>query len=174
MKKFLTISNVLLLIILVFNIGLAYQYIRLKWIASNSDSLLQHAEWTTFFCIGNVGHSVSLDSAATGHHLLLRYNTQTCLTCITKAEELLLDVFGKEYLMKELCCVGEFGQVKADKDFLYIQSDAHISPADDVYTPYISIINDSGDILFTLSLIPDMYDYNRKILLKLKKSMQCQ
>lgn len=171
MKK--TISYIICLLLCVANVCLLYHCFQLKRIATKETSYRQHAELAVLCGIRNAGHSVSLDSIASGHHLILRYASTACLTCIAKAEELLDDVFGKEFLTKELCCIGGYGQVKPNKDFSYIQSDARMTPADDIYTPYICVVNDDGDILFTLSLIPDMYDYNRKILTRLKRSLKC-
>ena len=169
MKKIMSFPLFVLLCLV--NVGLLYQCVLLKRNAINDGSSRQHAEWTVYYGIKNVGQSVPMDSITAGHHFLLRYNSTTCLTCITKAEELLDDVFGKEYLAKELCCIGEYGQVKPSKDILFVQSHERLTPTDDVYTPYFCVINDNGDVLFTLSLIPNMYDYNREILIRLKKTL---
>lgn len=169
MKKITLLSVCSLLTILITFGGMQYQYIRLKKIATKETSLRQHSEWTTFYGINNIGKSVPSDIARTGRNFLLRYDSSTCLTCITKAEELLYEVFGEEYLTKELCCIGVPGQVKPPKNIHFVQSQERITPTDDIYTPYLCIINDNGNVLFTLSLIPDMYNYNRAILLRLKK-----
>lgn len=152
-------------------IGLLYLCAKYKTIALEETSSRQRAEWTIYDGIKNVGETVSLDSIAKGHHLILRYDSQTCLTCIAKAEELLNEVFGKEYLKKELCCIGEYGQVCPSDGILGIQSDKRITPMDDIYTPYFCVINDNGDVLFSLTLFPDNYDYNREILTRLKKRL---
>ena len=168
MKSFLSCLSPLLCFVIAV---MLYHCIQLKNDISNEMTLKQRAEWTTFYGIGNVGYSVSLDSAVRNHHLILRYDQTTCLPCIAKAEKLLDEVFGNEYLEKELCCIGEKGQVEPSKGISYLQSNERITPMDDVYTPYLCVINDNGDILFTLSLIPDMYDYNREILVRLKKTL---
>ena len=152
-------------------IGLLYLCAKYKTIALEETSSRQRAEWTIYDGIKNVGETVSLDSIAKGHHLILRYDSQTCLTCIAKAEELLNEVFGKEYLKKEVCCIGEYGQVGPSDGILGIQSDKRITPMDDIYTPYFCVINDNGDVLFSLTLFPDNYDYNRDILTRLKKRL---
>jgi hypothetical protein len=150
------------------------QCVKYKEDASKEAAQRQRAEWTINDAIRNVGESVSLDSIVIDRHLILRYDSEACLTCIAKAEELLEDVFGKEYLTKELCCIGAYGQVSPFHDILGIQSSERITPMDDVYTPYFCVITDNGDILFTLSLIPDNYDYNRNILLRLRKKLMNQ
>lgn len=171
MKKAMPIIFCLLLTLCLIIAGFLYHCNQLKGLISNEKSSRQCAEWTTFYGIGNVGQSISLDSIIQGHHLILRYDRTTCLPCIAKAEELLDEVFGKEFLGKELCCIGEKGQVKPSKGISYIQCHKKITPMDDVYTPYLCVINDNGDILFTLSLVPDMYDYNREILIRLKRAL---
>lgn len=153
------------------NVGLLYQCFQYKVIASNEASLRQRAEWTISDGIRNVGVNVYQDSITTGHHLILRYDATTCLTCIAKAEALLVEVFGEEYLMRELCCIGEFGQVEPSKDIAFVQTHERVTPMDDVYTPYFCVVGDDGNVLFSLSLIPDNCDYNRKILVKLKKAL---
>lgn len=165
------ISLAISLVIVIAGVACFYQFIKYKRIASNESSLRQRTEWTIYDDIRNVGRSITIDSVAVGCHFILRFDRTTCLPCIAKAEELLYDVFGKECLTRELCCIGEYGQVKPFKDILYIQSHEHITPMDEVYTPYFCVINDNGDVLFTLSLIPDMYDYNREILIKLKNTL---
>ena len=171
MKKLLSIIFCLSPLLCFVIAVLLYHCIQLKRSLSNETLIRQHAEWTTFYGIGNVGQSVSLDSITQNHHFILRYDQTTCLPCIAKAEELLDEVFGKEFLTKELCCIGDKGQIKPSKGIFYIQSNEKITPMDDVYTPYFCIINDKGDILFTLSLIPDMYNYNREILIRLKRAL---
>lgn len=153
------------------NACLLYQCFLLKRTASIERAQRQRAEWTIHDGIRNVGRSVSLDSIASGHHFILRYDLSTCLTCIVKAEDLLEEVFGMECLTKELCSIGEDGQVEPSKDILAIQCHERVTPTDDVYTPYFCVISDSGDILFTLLLSPGDYDYNREILTRLKKSL---
>lgn len=159
----------IIIILCIANAGLLLQSKRYKNIALKEESLRQRAEWTIRDEIKNVRETVSLDSVAKGHHLILRYDANTCLACITKAEELLEEVFGKEYLTRELCCIGAYGQVEPPRDILGIQSDERITPMDDVYTPYFCVINENGDVLFTLLLPPDNYDYNLEILTRLKK-----
>ena len=157
------------LFLCVANACLLYKNFKLKGIVTNEVTLRQNAEWTIIFGIGNVGQSVSLDSVTMNCHLFLRYDETTCLTCIAKAEKLLDEVFGKEYLLKELCCVGQDGQVEPTKGIRFIKYDKQFTEADNIYTPYLCIVNDNGEILYTLSLIPDMYDYNREILKRLRK-----
>lgn len=172
--KIKRVSYILLCIVLVLFfavIGLLYLCVKYKKIALDETSSRQRAEWTIYDGISNIGESVSLDSIAIDHHMILRYDSQTCLTCIVKAEELLEEVFGKEYLTRELCCIGAYGQVEPPRDILGIQSEERITPMDDVYTPYFCHINENGDILFTLLLPPDNYDYNREILTRLKKHL---
>ena len=164
----LCISFVLFLAV----IGLLYLCLKYKMIASDEMSSRQRAEWTIYDGIRNIGESVSLDSVAKGHHMILRYDSQTCLTCIAKAEKLLEEVFGREYLKKELCCIGAYGQVEPSDNILGFQSEERITPMDDVYTPYFCLINDNGEVLFTLTLYPDNYDYNWEILTRLKKHLQ--
>ena len=171
MKKVIPIIFCLLLTLCVVIGVLLYQFISLRKTASNETTLRQQTEWTAFCGVKNVGQTVSLDSITAGRHFLLRYDSSTCLTCIVDAEELLDEVFGKDYLAKELCCIGDYGQVRPSKDILFVQSRERITPMDDVYTPYFCVINDNGDVLFTLSLVPDMCDYNRNLLLKLKKTL---
>ncbi len=162
---------VILLISIFAVVTLLCQCIKYKEDASKEAAQRQRAEWTICDDIRNVGESVSIDSVTKGRHLILRYDSQTCLPCIAKAEELLEEVFGREYLTKELCCIGAYGQVSPSLNVPEVQSSERITPMDDVYTPYFCVITDNGDILFTLSLIPDNYDYNRDILERLKRKL---
>lgn len=162
----------ILLILSIINFILLFQCVQFKKIASSETLLRHHAEWIINDGIRNVGKSIRLDSVPINRHLILRYNVTTCLPCLVEAEELLEEVFGRDFLMKELCGIGEIGQSNLSMDYLTIQSEKKITPMDDVYTPYFCVVNDNGDVLFTLSLIPDNYDYNREILIRLKKALE--
>lgn len=172
--QFRYILIAIIIILCIVNAGLLLQCRRYMEIVSEEETLRERADWTIRDQIKNVRETVSLDSVAKGRHLVLRYNANTCLACITKAEELLEEVFGKEFLTRELCCIGAHGQVEPPRYILGIQSEERITAMDDVYTPYFCVINENGDVLFTLLLPPDNYDYNLEILTRLRKHLQNQ
>lgn len=152
------------------NVGLLYQSRELNNVASNEYLLRQRAEWTISDGIKNIGTKVPIDSVSKGHHFILRYDITTCSSCLIEAEALLENVFGREMVTKELCVVG----VKDIPSYLdtRISSVAHdsiLTPMDEVYSPYFCYVNDLGEVLFSLTMQPENYDYNREILLKLKR-----
>lgn len=156
----------------IINAGLLYQSEKFKDKALDELSLRQMVEWRLFDGIRNVGKKITLDSIACGHHFILRHDITTCMVCLVEAEALLEDVFGKDRIMEELCLIGVDGcHTQFDKIMSTTFYNSTLTPMDDIYTPYFCYVNDNGEILFSLTLQPENYEYNRAILQRLKKAI---
>lgn len=171
MQKSRTIFLGTLLTLLLANLGLLYQCYRFNDIALKESYAKQRAEWMIYDGIKNIGSRLPLDTITKGHHLILRYDLATCLTCLVEAEDLLEDVFGADYLKKELCTIGDNELRKMFKNSSLSHNEIRLTPMDDIYMPYFCIINDNGDVLYTLAMNPQNYDYNKEFLNRVKKNL---
>ena len=166
-NKIIVLSALIALLIL--NIFILLQNEQLSKYAILENKKRQTYEYIIKDGICNIGKRVDIDSLLRKKHFILRYDSTACMTCVNEAEILLENVFGTELLKQELCVVGveEVRDPFGHKFPIYNKK--WVTPMDNMYTPYFCVINDKGDVLFTLILMPDNYDYNREILVKLKK-----
>ena len=172
MRKTSLILLWLLLILFIINVGLIYQTTQFKDIASNELSSRQRAEWAINDGIKNIGKTLPIDSIPQGHHFILRYDMTSCMSCVLEAEALLENVFGRDSLFREMFVVGVEGpKLQIPKQISTITYNEILTPMDEIYTPYFCYINDQGQILFSLALQPREYDFNRDILMRLKKEL---
>lgn len=123
--------------------------------------------------IKNIGTSICKDSITSICNFYLRFNQATCLTCLYEAEALLANVFGEDWLCKKLCLVGtENMTIPLSKTYSSTSFPDFFSNLDTIYTPYLCVTNKAREILFVLTLKPENYSYNKKLLLKLKDSIK--
>lgn len=160
-----------LALLCILNMALLYQCGQLRRIVSKEQASRQRTEWVFYDGIKNVGKTIPLDSISAGHHFVLRYDATSCITCVLEAEALLESVFGRETILEELCLIGvpevpsPFANCKATT------YEGCLTPLDEVYSPYFCYINNNGEVVFSLTLQPDNYDYNYKILHRLKRAL---
>mgnify|MGYP004450930645 CR=1 FL=1 len=162
----------LIALTVVLNASILHQSMELKNKILCETSSRQRAEWCLFDGIKNVGNSIPLDSISYGHHFILRYDMTTCMPCLIEAEVLLENGFGKDRLMKELCLIGVDGcHTQFDGIISTTSYDSILSPMDGIYSPYFCYVSDNGDVLFSLTMQPENYDYNMGILFRLKDAI---
>lgn len=169
-NKFIFIGSILLLFTL--NVGILHQGKKLKDKTLEELYSRQRTEWCLFDGIRNIGKDIPLDSISYGHHFILRYDMTTCMPCLIEAEALLENVFGRNWIMEELCIIGVEGfHTPFDRLISTTLYNSILTPMDDIYTPYFCFVNDNGEILFSLALQPENYEFNREILLRLKNTL---
>lgn len=153
------------------NMVLLYQCGQLRRFVSKEQLSRQRTEWTFYDGIKNIGKTIPLDSISAGHHFILRYDVTSCMTCVLDAEALLESVFGRDKILEELCLIGvpevpsPFANCKATT------YEGCLTPLDEIYSPYFCYINNNGEVVFSLTLQPDNYDYNYHILQRLRKAL---
>ena len=150
-------------------------FFRIKWlrtIIEEEKEKRMEREWTMSDALSSVGSKIHANSMPTGRHIILRYDMTSCMPCVNDAEALLEDVFGRDFLLKELILVGMEGiESQFSSVFPLVNMQDAFLPTDSIYTPYVCFINDDGWILFSLTLQPEKYDYNKQVLSKIKKSL---
>lgn len=161
-----------LLSLILLNGSLIYQCYKYKSNIIEERSLRYKLELTLSDAIQTLGSTLPLDSISRKHHLIIRFNDTTCLSCVIDAEALLENVFGREFVLKELCIVGsEENSSPLLEEISETNYADDLTPLDHLYTPYLCIVNDQGDVLFSIILPPDNYQYNRGLLSQIKDNL---
>ena len=132
----------------------------------NMTQLVNHRKNKLMREVGNINSKTTLKLCGNSKTIVLRYNENSCSQCVYEAEALVESVFEKSFLV-----LSPSGSRIKFPSITTIEYDSLFLPYDTIYTPYVCLLNNNGKAIFTLNLNPRDYDYNREILLSLKKAM---
>ena len=166
------VFTILVVILIVTNCGLLYQIRTSSGMMSNSLSAHYRDMKVINNYVESVGDRIPTDSLPPDTKLCLRYGQNACGQCVFDALALMESVFGKDSIISTLCIVGQGKSDLIGRPYTTIEYNGTFTSMDNVYTPYLCVLDSCGHVLFTLDLNPDFYEKNRKILFKLKEKLE--